>query len=88
MRNSDLHRTTLSALRNPRVYSRFGFFTEALSVLIRVHPRPIQSSVFKSFANIKSVFICTTYLQTLKILLSIRDTILDNCWNLLTLMIS
>jgi len=34
------------------------------------------------------VFICTTYLQTLKILLSIRDTILDNCWNLLTLMIS
>ena len=36
MRNSDLHRTTLPALRNPRVYFRFGFFTEALSVFIRV----------------------------------------------------
>ena len=29
--------------------------------------------------------LCTTYLQTLKILLSIRDTILDNFLNLLTL---
>jgi hypothetical protein len=61
---------------------------EKRSVLIRVHPRPIRSFVIKSLANMKSVFICTTYLQTLKILLSIRDTILDNCWNLLTLMIS
>jgi hypothetical protein len=31
---------------------------EKRSVLIRVHPRPIQSFGFKSFANIKSVFIC------------------------------
>jgi hypothetical protein len=34
------------------------FFYESLSVFIRVHPRPIRSFVFKSFANIKSVFIC------------------------------
>ena len=35
MRNSDLHRTTLSALRNPRLDSWFGFYIDALSVLIR-----------------------------------------------------
>jgi len=29
-----------------------------LSVSIRVHPCPIRSFVFKSFANMKSVFIC------------------------------
>ena len=31
---------------------------ESLSVFIRVHPRPIQSFVFTSLANKKSVFIC------------------------------
>ena len=34
------------------------FVHNASSVFIRVHPRPIQSFVFKSFANIRSVFIC------------------------------
>ena len=43
-----------------------------LSVFIRVHPRPIQSFVFGSFPNIKSAFICTTYVQFLKFLLSKR----------------
>jgi hypothetical protein len=32
--------------------------TEVLSVLIRVHPYPIMYFIFKSFANLKPVFIC------------------------------
>jgi hypothetical protein len=31
---------------------------ESLSAFIRVHRRPIRSFLFKSLANIKSVFIC------------------------------
>jgi len=34
------------------------FFHESLSVFIRVHPRPNRSFVVRSFADIKSVFIC------------------------------
>jgi hypothetical protein len=33
-------------------------FYEFLSVFIRVYPRPIMSFAFKSFTNIRSVFIC------------------------------
>ena len=47
-----------------------SFFMNASSVLIRVHPRPIKSFVFGSFSSIKSVFICTTYVQILKFLLT------------------
>jgi len=43
----------------------FVFDLHALSLLIRIHPRPIQPFVFTSFVNIKSVFIYNTTLQTL-----------------------